>query len=142
MTNFSVAQIGAMSTWRDHYGGFVPETSRPGRRVVDHELVSEVIGMSATAYEPGEQAGYWHSHSQVDELYVFLEGEGQLALDDEVIEVQAGTVVQVGVGVMRTWRCKPDSQQQLRWLCIRAGVRPLPAIPDDSKAIWDRPMPW
>jgi len=110
--------------------------------VVDHELVGEVIGVSATAYEPGEEAGYWHSHSEIDEMYVFLEGEGQLALDDEVLDVRAGTVVQVGVGVMRTWRCKPNSPSQLRWLCIRAGVKPLPSVPNDSEAIWDRPMPW
>ena len=142
MKSYSVAQIGSMDKWREHYGGFIPETSRFGRRVVDHELVGEGIGVSATAYEPGEEAGYWHSHSEIDEMYVFLEGEGQLALDDEVLDVRAGTVVQVGVGVMRTWRCKPNSPSQLRWLCIRAGVKPLPSVPNDSEAIWDRPMPW
>lgn len=142
MRNYTVTNIGPMDDWRQHYGGFVPETTRTGRRVVDHELGGEVIGMTATAYEPGEEAGYWHSHSEIDELYVFLEGEGQMGLDDEVIDVRAGTVVHVGVGVLRTWRCTPDSPTQLRWLCIRAGVTPLPAIPDDAVPIRDIPMPW
>jgi mannose-6-phosphate isomerase-like protein (cupin superfamily) len=110
--------------------------------VIDHEINTEVIGFTATAYEPGEEAGYWHSHSELEEVYVFLEGEGQMGLDDEVVDVHPGTVVHVGTGVMRTWRCKPDSPAQLRWLCIRAGGGPLKAIPDDAHPIRDIPMPW
>lgn len=120
----------------------MPETNKQGRRVVDHELDSEVIGLSVTAYEPGEEAGYWHSHSQLEEVYVFLEGAGQMGLDDDLVEVGAGTVVHVGIGVMRTWRCKPDSPTQLRWICIRAGGGPLEAIPSDASPIRDIPMPW
>jgi len=48
----------------------------------------------------------------------------------------------VGTGVMRTWRCKPDSPANLKWICIRAGQIPLPAIPDDAVPIRDIPMPW
>jgi mannose-6-phosphate isomerase-like protein (cupin superfamily) len=110
--------------------------------VVDHELSPGLIGMSATSYEPGEQAGYWHSHSVLEEVYVFLEGLGQMGLGDEVIDVQPGTVVRVSPGVMRTWRCAPESPTQLKWLCIRAGQDPLPAIPDDAVPITDIPMPW
>lgn len=139
---FSVTEIGALDTWRDHFGGFVPATTRNGRRVVDHELNPGLIGISATAYEPGEEAGYWHSHSVLEEVYIFLEGLGQMGLDDEVVDVQAGTVVRVDPGVMRTWRCLTESPGQLRWLCIRAGQDPLPAIPDDAVPITDIPMPW
>jgi len=142
MANYSVTQIGSMDSWRENVGGFIPATTRTGRRVVDHELGGDVIGMTATAYEPGEEAGYWHSHRVLDELYIFLEGEGQMGLADEVIDVRPGTIVQVGTGVMRTWRATPDSPGQLRWLCIRAGQVPLPAIPDDAEAITDIPMPW
>lgn len=141
-THFSVMQMGPLESWRDSFGGFVPATTRSGRRVVDHELSPGLIGMTATSYEPGEEAGYWHSHSVLEEVYVFLEGLGQMGLDDEVLDVEAGTVVRVNPGVMRTWRCKPESPGQLRWLCIRSGQDPLPAIPDDAVAITDIPMPW
>jgi uncharacterized cupin superfamily protein len=109
---------------------------------VDHELDCRVIGLSATAYEPGEEAGYWHSHSVLEEVFVFLEGTGQMALDDDVVDVGPGSVVQVSPGVMRTWRALPDSPAQLKWLCIRAGQIPIPAIPDDATPIRDIPMPW
>jgi len=142
MANYSVTEIGSLDSWRNHYGGFVPETTRDGRRVVDHELNSEVIGFTATSYLPGEEAGYWHSHSELEEVYLFLEGEGQMGLDDEVVDVHPGTVVHFGTEVMRTWRCKPDSAVNLKWLCIRARQIPLPAIPDDAVPIRDIPMPW
>lgn len=141
-SGYEVIQIGALDEWRSHYGGFDPSRSRDGRRVVDHELTMQFIGMTANALLPGEEAGYWHTHSEVEELYVFLEGRGQMGLDDEVVDVGAGSVVRVGQGVWRTWRAAPDSPSELRWLCIRAGGTPLPHLPNDGTRDTDRPSPW
>ncbi|MEV7757229.1 cupin domain-containing protein [Microbacterium sp. NPDC089180] len=142
MSGYEITDIGAMAAWREHFGGFVPERSRDGRRVVDHELTMQFIGMTANALLPGEDAGYWHTHSRVEELYVFLEGRGQMGLGDDVVDVGVGSVVRVGQGVWRVWRALPDSPGELRWLCIRAGGEALPHIPDDSSRDADRPMPW
>ncbi|MEN9748763.1 MAG: hypothetical protein RLZZ603_1455 [Actinomycetota bacterium] len=142
MSDYEVLNVGAPSEWRQHFGGFRPESSRDGRRVVDHEMKNQFIGMTVNALEPGEQAGYWHTHSQIEELYVFIGGQGQMGLDDDLVEVSAGSVVRVGQNVMRTWRAKPDSTEQLQWLCIRAGGTELPDFPDDAKRDNDRPMPW
>lgn len=142
MSDFEVTRIGGLDQWRSHFGGFDEARSRDGRRIVDHELTMQFVGMSANAYEPGEQAGYWHAHTRVEELYVFLTGQGQMGLDDEVVDVGPGTVVRVGQGVWRTWRALPDSREELRWLCIRAGGEPLPESPDDSSRNPEKPMPW
>ncbi|QTX03529.1 cupin domain-containing protein [Agromyces archimandritae] len=142
MTAYEVLEIGALDEWRDHHGGFRPDSARDGRRVVDHELESQYIGLTANALEPGEEAGYWHTHARIEELYVFLGGRGQMGLDDEVVEVGPGTVVRVGPGVARTWRAAPGGSEQLRWLCIRAGGTELPQFPDDSERHPERPMPW
>ena len=142
MSDYEVTEIGGLDQWRGVYGGFVPDRSRDGRRVVDHELTMQFIGVTANAFEPGEDAGYWHVHSQVEELYLFLEGRGQMGLDDEVVDVGPGTAVRVGQGVWRTWHALADSPGQLRWLCIRAGGHELPHIPDDSTRDSSRPAPW
>ena len=142
MSDYEVLNVGAPSEWRQYFGGFRPESSRDGRRVVDHEMKNQFIGMTVNALEPGEEAGYWHTHSQIEELYVFIGGQGQMGLDDDLVEVSAGSVVRVGQNVMRTWRAKPDSTEQLQWLCIRAGGTELPDFPDDAKRDNDRPMPW
>lgn len=142
MSDYQVTQIGGLDEWRGHYGGFRPETSRDGRRVVDHELTMQYIGMTANALEPGEEAGYWHTHSQMEELYVFLEGRGQMGLDDDVVDVGPGSAVRVGQGVWRTWRAHPESPGELRWLCIRTGGGELSRLPSDSTRDEERPAPW
>ena len=142
MSDYQVTQIGALDEWRDFYGGFRPESSRDGRRVVDHELTMQFIGMTANALEPGEEAGYWHVHHAIEEVYVFLDGQGQMGLDDEVVDVGPGSVVRAGQEVWRTWRAHPDSPGQLRWLCIRAGGQELPHFPDDAERGPERAMPW
>ena len=142
MSDYQVIEIGAQQDWRAFHGGFDEARSRDGRRVVDHELTMQYIGMTANALVPGEQAGYWHVHEKVEELYVFLGGVGQMGLDDDVIDVAEGTVVRVGQGVWRTWWARPDSPGELRWLCIRSGGESLPHMPDDSRRDPDRPMPW
>lgn len=142
MSGYQVIEIGALDGWRGHFGGFDEARSRDGRRVVDHELTMQYIGVTANALEPGEEAGYWHTHSKVEELYVFLEGRGQMGLDDDVVEVGPGTVVRVGQGTWRTWRALPDSPAQLRWLCIRAGGEELPHMPNDSMRNPEKQMPW
>lgn len=142
MSGYEVVNIGAPDAWRDFYGGFVPQTSRDGRRVVDHEMTNQFIGMTANAYEPGEEAGYWHTHSEIEELYVFLEGSGQMGLDDDIVDVTVGSVVRVGQGVWRTWRALPESKGQLRWLCIRAGASELTNYPHDATRDEERSSPW
>ncbi len=142
MSDYELLDIGALNEWRDNFGGFKPESSRDGRRVVDHELTMQYIGMTANALAPGEEAGYWHRHSRVEEVYIFLGGTGQMGLDDEVIDVKAGSVVRVGQNVWRTWRCRPDASEELRWICVRAGGEELPDFPNDGERGPERPMPW
>lgn len=139
---FERVELGALETWRDHFGGFRPETSRDGRRVVDHEVQMQYIGMTANSMLPGEQAGYWHTHAQVEELYVFFTGRGEMGLDDVVAPVGPGTAIRVGQGVWRTWRATPDSPEPLTWICIRAGGTELERIPGDATRSTERAMPW
>lgn len=142
MSGYEHVSIGAPEQWREFYGGFRPDSSRGGRRVVDHEMTNDFIGMTANALIPGEEAGYWHTHSEVEELYVFLAGEGQMGLGDDVVDVSAGSVIRVSPGTWRTWRCSPTSSGELRWLCIRAGGTLLTHFPDDATRDNDRAMPW
>lgn len=142
MSGYEIVNVGAPENWRDFYGGFRPDSSRDGRRVVDHEMTNQYIGLTVNALEPGEEAGYWHTHSQVEELYVFLAGRGQMGLDGNLVEVSAGDVVRVSPEVWRTWRCRPDSPGQLQWLCIRAGAMELPEFPNDATRDTERAMLW
>ncbi|WP_062078412.1 cupin domain-containing protein [Demequina globuliformis] len=142
MSDVQRMELGPIESWREYFGGFVPARSKNGRRVLDHELPMQFIGVTANSMAPGEEAGYWHAHSSDEELYIFLTGRGQMGLDDEVLDVGPGTVIRVGQGVMRTWRCAPDGTEPLTWFCIRGDGGELPHLPDDAHPITDRPMPW
>ena len=142
MSDYQRIDMGPLDQWRGHYGGFVPDRSRDGRRVIDHELPMQFVGVTANSLVPGEEAGYWHAHSSDEELYIFLTGRGQMGLDDDVVDVEPGTAIRVGQGVMRTWRALPDSDGPLTWLCIRGDGGDLPHLPDDAHRITDIPMPW
>ena len=142
MAGYEVLNIGAPDQWRNYFGGFRPETSRDGRRVVDHEMDMQYIGLTANALVAGEEAGYWHKHSQVEELYIFINGKGQMGLDDDCVDVSAGSVVRVSPGTWINWRCDPNSTEELRWFCVRAGGTELPDSPNDAVKDVERPTPW
>jgi mannose-6-phosphate isomerase-like protein (cupin superfamily) len=142
MTGYEILNIGVPGEWRNHFGGFRPESSRDGRRVVDHEMHMQYIGMTANSLIAGEEAGYWHKHSQVEELYIFLAGRGQLGLNDDLVEVSAGDVVRLSPENWITWRCHPEEPNQLQWICIRAGATELPDFPNDATKDPERKMPW
>lgn len=136
MTNYEVLEIGALDGWGEHVG------MAPGKRFIDKEMATQFIGMSANSIEPGGAAPFWHTHSAIEEIYLFLTGTGQMALDDELVDVQAGTVVRVGQGVWRAWGAAPDSAEPLTWLCIRAGNGELAEVGGDGERDTERPLPW
>ncbi|ALJ18674.1 cupin domain-containing protein [Microbacterium sp. No. 7] len=136
MSNYEILDIGAIGAWGDYTG------AAPGKRFVEKDLAAQFLGMSANSLAPGGEAPFWHTHTRLEELYVFLGGTGQFALDDEVVSVHAGTVVRVGAGVWRAWRAAPSSAEPLTWLCLRAGGDTLEAIGRDGEIARDRPFPW
>jgi len=138
MSDYEVLDIGPFEAW----GEAVTRTGAKGKRFVDHELATQYVGASANAAAPGEGAPFWHSHSRLEEVYIFLEGRGQMGLDDDVIDVGPGSVVRVGQGVWRIWRCAPDSPGELRMLCVRSGPGLLAEVGSDAERDTERPKPW
>jgi mannose-6-phosphate isomerase-like protein (cupin superfamily) len=139
-STYQVFELGAPDTWSRHVGGAF---NTSGRRILDRgDLPLEYFGVSVNERKPGEWAGYWHSHSLLEELYLFIEGEGEMALDEKIVTVKAGTAIRVGQNVMRTWRCSPRSPSPLRWICIRGAGAKLSSIPRDAEPITSIPQPW
>lgn len=136
MSNYDVLPLGSIDTWGQFTG------VAPGKRFVEAEVPLQYLGASANSLEPGGNAPFWHRHSVHEELYIFLTGRGQMALDDELIDVEPGTLVRVGQGVWRAWHASSDSDGPLTWLCIRAGGASLQEIGRDGDLDTERPLPW
>ncbi len=141
MQKWKLTETGAMNSWKDHVGG---RFNVQGKKFVDRDLALEFFGVSVNELSPGQAAPFWHAHSVLEELYLILEGEGEFALDGEVVEVKPGSALRVGQNVMRAWRCKPTSEEPMRWICVRGGGAKLAEIPPDAKPILinEKPFPW
>lgn len=131
MSNYSVIEVGSMGDWGES-----------AKRFVEGDLGTQYIGMSVNATEPGGESPFWHSHSKIEEIYVVLDGVGEIALDNEVLPLTAGTVVRVGQGVSRALRALPDSPIPMKWLCLRAGGNTLEGTGNDAELDKDTPFPW
>ena len=139
---YTIFELGSPGAWKDNVTiNRISGQPMVGRRFVDRDLPLVYFGVSVNSTAPGDGAGYWHSHSVLEELYLFLDGEGELALDGEVLRVGPGTAVRVGQGVQRTWRCLPSSPVPLRWICVRGGGAPRAEIGDDTTR-GTLPLPW
>lgn len=135
--SFRVLQLGGFPQWRD-----LPGAAAPGRTFIERPLDLDFFGVTVNLTHPGEGSTGWHSHRVLEELYLFLAGQGEMALDGEVVPVQAGTAVRVAQGVMRAWRCRPDSPEPLAWICVRAGGARLADIGADHTLDRETLRPW
>ena len=102
----------------------------------------QYMGLTVNSLVAGEEAPYWHKHAIVEELYIFVHGKGQMGLNYDCVDVTAGTIVRVSPDTWIKWRCDPNSTEELRWFCVRAGGMELPDSPNDATKDVERPMPW
>lgn len=136
MTDYNVVRVGELTAW-DEIDGVAP-----GKAFVEKDLAAKYMGLSVNSNAPGSQSPFWHTHSQHEELYIFITGRGRLALDDDVIDIEPGTIVRVGTGTWRALQAAPDTTEPLRWLCVRAGGATLEEVGHDGAKDGDRPYPW
>ncbi len=136
MSETHVSEVGPLSAWTEIEG------VAPGKAFLEADLGSEFLGLSVNATLPGDESPFWHVHNKIEEVYFVIEGEGEIALDDRIIPLHPGTVVNVRPGIWRALRCLPDSDVPLKWLCIRGGGESLEAIGNDAELDQERPYPW
>jgi len=84
----------------------------PGEmRFLTYEIGAEqaAITWRRMPAETGGKGSYGHRHKTQEEIYLVVSGTLQFKLDDEVIDVPAGTVVRVAPHVARSvWNEGPD----------------------------------
>ena len=57
----------------------------------------------------GGKGGYGHRHNSQEEVYFVVSGELQFKLEDDVIDVPAGTAVRIPPGTVRSvWNERPE----------------------------------
>lgn len=77
--------------------------------------------ISQNVMSAGAAVPFYHAHKQNEEVYLFLEGEGEIELDGEKLAVKANDAVRVAPSVMRKVSAKTD----LRFLCVQVKENSL-----------------
>jgi mannose-6-phosphate isomerase-like protein (cupin superfamily) len=75
-------------------------------------LGAEQSGLSLQLLRPG-QRGLAHRHATVEEIYVILEGSGQMQIDDETIELRPRDAIRVAPAAVRSFEAGPDGLEYL-----------------------------
>jgi mannose-6-phosphate isomerase-like protein (cupin superfamily) len=92
-----------------------------GRYPGEMKMLSEPLATEQVAFTyrrmpqgSGGKGSYGHRHRTQEELYFVLSGELQFKLEDDVIDVPAGTAVRIAPGTVRSvWNDRTDEAELL-----------------------------
>jgi uncharacterized cupin superfamily protein len=79
------------------------------------DLGMERSAVSLQRLEPNRTQPFGHHHKGQEELYVIIDGSGQVKLDDDVFDVRRLDAVRVAPEVMRAFSAGPDGLEFLAY---------------------------
>jgi mannose-6-phosphate isomerase-like protein (cupin superfamily) len=80
-----------------------------------YDLRMERLVLSLTELKP-TQATRGHSHKGVEEVYLFIQGQGKMQLGDKKFEVKKGDIVAIPDGMFH--RVFNPTQRFLKFFCV------------------------
>lgn len=137
---FQVKHYGGLEAWSDFVLPHPKFGDVPGKQFLRSELGLTGIELSLNSLAPGKAIPFLHGHRENEELYLFLSGRGQMILDDQVVEVEAGTAVRVAPPVLRSWR--NTGSEALTCICIQAKQGSLAQATIKDGFLCDTPPAW
>ena len=89
--------------------------------VKDNNLLKNLI-LSSTRLNPGKHTT-GHKHAGQEEVYMFIDGQGEMLLDEKRFVVKAGDIVLIQDGVFH--RVYNTSKAELYFVCVFDGRRKI-----------------
>ena len=89
---------------------------------------------------PGSGMPIYHQHSDNEEIYIFIQGKGQIQIDGEVIHVQEGSIVRIAPEGERIWRNHAD--EPLLYIIIQAQQNSLKQYGLNDATVPDKAASW
>ncbi len=115
MADYAVVRAGDVP---DHYAG----TDVPGEfRSLGSALGARQLAVTLIRVPPHSdfEQGTGHYHDETEELYIVARGTLTMRFDDDVVAVEAGSVVRVAPGTRRSHRNEGDEPVEL-WAVSRS----------------------
>lgn len=119
-----------------------PRMERPvlGKLFLKDHLKLTGMQISLGVLPPGIAVPFTHQHKVNEELYIFVRGKGQMQIDNDVFDVEEGTVVRVAPDGERTWR--NNSQEEMHYVVIQAKENSLSQDTFDDGIPGANPPKW
>ncbi|TNF05657.1 MAG: cupin domain-containing protein [Gammaproteobacteria bacterium] len=106
--NYAMIDTGPCAQWPD-YTVELPGLEIPGKLFVKDLLGLTGCEMSINSMLPGAGMPVYHNHKQNEEVYIFIQGKGQIQIDGDILDVQEGSIVRIAPGGERIWRNNSDN---------------------------------
>ena len=103
-TNYSHYNGGSLKDWSQHKIEHPRVGKVRGKHFLKDHLDFTGCEISINSLQPGGAVPFSHQHKENEEVYIFVQGKGQMQIDHEVIDVAEGSIVRVAPQGLRTWR--------------------------------------
>jgi Mannose-6-phosphate isomerase len=137
--NFTAADFGKISEVNE-YVFDLGNVKIPGKVFGGQDLGTTGSQFSFQYFNPGEETGFYHTHTTHEELYIFLGGKGEIQIDGQNIPVTEGSVVRVAPVAKRTIR--NNGQEPMLMLCVQYKVNSFTAEDATDGNISHEPVKW
>lgn len=96
--------------------------------------------LSVNHLPAGAAVPFVHAHQKNEELYLVLEGRGELFIDGEVVPLAAGDAFRIDPAGKRAIRAAADSD--IRFICIQTKAGSLEGFSHGDGLILEDKAPW
>lgn len=115
--------------------------SEPAPRVELHEALGLTgAEVSINTVPPNGGVPFVHVHTNNEELYIVLEGKGELWIDGETLPIQAVDSFRIDPAGKRAIRAAADSS--LKYICIQTKAHSLGGFTMTDAKLVDDKAPW
>ena len=77
------------------------------------DLEAQSTGVAYLILRPGKRQPFAHRHTEAEEIYVVLAGNGRIKLDDDIVELRPLDSIRMAPGVTRALEAGPDGLEVL-----------------------------
>lgn len=120
--NYSAINIGSLDELMEHsYLHPKLKMEVKGKVFVGDALRTTGSEISFQILPPNAVIPFLHKHNTHEEVYVFLKGKGQFQVDEDVFDIQEGSVIRISPQGSRSWRNNSDGTMVFMVIQSRDG---------------------
>lgn len=121
--NYSAIEIGKLQDLAE-YSFLHPKLKQdvPGKLFVGEILKSTGAEVSFQIMPANTNIPFLHSHTNQEEIYIFVKGKGRFQVDNDLFDIQEGSIIRVAPKGKRTWKNNSDDVMMLIVVQAKVGT--------------------